>query len=96
MKSQITMKDMAQHFNVSLNTIHKAIYGKPGVSEATRKKNSILCVKKWLQAARHGIHAETEKYENCSMPAQTGSGQQVFLQLYMAGIQNVPGGTERV
>ena len=32
MKSQITMKDMAQHFNVSLNTIHKAIYGKPGVS----------------------------------------------------------------
>ena len=38
MKSQITMKDMAQHFNVSLNTIHKAIYGKPGVSEATRKK----------------------------------------------------------
>ncbi|MEY8351827.1 substrate-binding domain-containing protein [Lachnospiraceae bacterium 54-53] len=38
MKSQITMKDMAQHFGVSLNTIHKAIAGKPGVSEATRKK----------------------------------------------------------
>lgn len=38
MKSQITMKDMAKHFGVSLNTIHKAIAGKPGVSEATRKK----------------------------------------------------------
>ncbi|WP_312426515.1 substrate-binding domain-containing protein [Lacrimispora sp.] len=38
MKSQITMKDMARHFGVSLNTIHKAIAGKPGVSEATRKK----------------------------------------------------------
>lgn len=38
MKSQITMKDMAQHFGVSLNTIHKAIAGKTGVSEATRKK----------------------------------------------------------
>jgi len=32
------MKDMARHFGVSLNTIHKAIAGKPGVSEATRKK----------------------------------------------------------
>lgn len=38
MKSQITMKDMAAHFGVSLNTIHKAIYGKPGISEATREK----------------------------------------------------------
>ncbi len=38
MKSQITMKDMAQHFGMSLNTIHKAITGKPGVSEATRRR----------------------------------------------------------
>lgn len=38
MKSQITMKDIADHFGMSLNTIHKAISGKPGVSDATRKK----------------------------------------------------------
>lgn len=38
MKSQITMKDMASHFGVSLNTIHKAITGKQGVSEATRDR----------------------------------------------------------
>lgn len=38
MKSQITMKDMATHFGVSLNTIHKAIAGKPGVSQATRER----------------------------------------------------------
>lgn len=38
MNSQITMKDIAQHFGMSLSTIHKAITGKPGVSEATRKK----------------------------------------------------------
>lgn len=38
MKSQITMKDMAQHFGMSLNTIHKAITGKPGVSESTRRR----------------------------------------------------------
>lgn len=37
MRSQITMKDMASHFGVSLNTIHKAINGKPGVGEATRR-----------------------------------------------------------
>lgn len=37
MKSQITMKDMAEHFGMSLNTIHKAITGKPGVGEATRR-----------------------------------------------------------
>lgn len=38
MKSQITMKDIADHFGMSLNTIHKAIAGKPGVSDVTRKK----------------------------------------------------------
>lgn len=38
MKSKITMKDLAEHFQVSLNTIHKAITGKPGVSEQTRRK----------------------------------------------------------
>lgn len=38
MNSDITMKDMAQHFGMSLSTIHKAITGKPGVSEATRKR----------------------------------------------------------
>lgn len=38
MKSQITMKDIANHFGVSLNTVHKSISGKPGVSENTRKK----------------------------------------------------------
>lgn len=37
-KSQITMKDLAKHFDVSLSTVHKAIAGKPGVSEATRQK----------------------------------------------------------
>lgn len=38
MKSQITMKDLARHFGVSLSTVHKAISGKPGVSEDTRSK----------------------------------------------------------
>ncbi len=38
MPNNITMKDLAAHFGVSLNTIHKAINGKPGISEATREK----------------------------------------------------------
>lgn len=38
MPDNITMKDLAAHFGVSLNTIHKAINGKPGISETTREK----------------------------------------------------------
>ncbi|MDO4438993.1 MAG: LacI family DNA-binding transcriptional regulator [Eubacteriales bacterium] len=38
MPNNVTMKDLAAHFGVSLNTIHKAINDKPGISEATRKK----------------------------------------------------------
>lgn len=34
----LTMKDLAEHFGVSLNTIHKAINGKAGVSDQTRAK----------------------------------------------------------
>ena len=34
----VTMKDIAEHLGVSINTVHKAVAGKPGVSEATRTK----------------------------------------------------------
>ena len=33
-----TIKDIAEMAGVSLPTVHKAIYGKPGISEATRKR----------------------------------------------------------
>lgn len=45
----LTMKDLAAHFGVSLNTIHKAINGKAGVSDRTREK--ILAY-----AAENGYH----------------------------------------
>lgn len=37
-KSKPTIKDIAELAGVSLPTVHKAIYGKPGISEATRRK----------------------------------------------------------
>lgn len=36
--NKTTIKDIARLAGVSLPTVHKAIYGKPGVSDATRKK----------------------------------------------------------
>lgn len=33
-----TMKDIAVHLGVSINTVHKAVTGKPGVSDAVRAK----------------------------------------------------------
>lgn len=35
---RVTMKDIAQRVGVSINTVHKAIAGKPGVSEVMRAK----------------------------------------------------------
>lgn len=49
----ITMKDIAEHFGVSINTVHKAVAGKPGVSEATRR--SILAY-----AEKHGYRRNME------------------------------------
>ena len=34
----VTMKDIAEHLGVSINTVHKAVAGKPGVSEGTRAR----------------------------------------------------------
>ena len=48
-KSKTTIKDIAEMAGVSLPTVHKAIYGKPGVSEATRKK--ILDITKQMNYA---------------------------------------------
>lgn len=36
-KSTVTMKDIAEHLGVSTNTVHKAVTGKPGVSDALRR-----------------------------------------------------------
>lgn len=36
--SRVTLKDIAKKLNVSLNTVHKALYDKKGVGEETRKK----------------------------------------------------------
>ena len=36
--SRVTMKDIAAKLDVSVNTVHKAVAGKPGVSEALRAK----------------------------------------------------------
>ena len=38
MEKKTTIKDIAELANVSLPTVHKAIYGKAGISEATRQK----------------------------------------------------------
>lgn len=38
MDKRVTLKDISKKLNISLSTVHKAIYGKKGVSEATRKK----------------------------------------------------------
>ncbi|MDD3224544.1 MAG: substrate-binding domain-containing protein [Clostridium sp.] len=35
---RVTLKDISKKLNVSLSTVHKALYGKKGVSENTRKK----------------------------------------------------------
>lgn len=38
MEKKTTIKDIAELANVSLPTVHKAIYGKAGISDATRQK----------------------------------------------------------
>lgn len=38
MKKQVSIKDIAQELHISLSTVHKALTGKPGISEAKRKE----------------------------------------------------------
>ncbi len=47
---RVTIKDIAQEAGVSTGTVHRALYGKKGVSDAMRNKIIDLC-------ARHGYHA---------------------------------------
>ena len=38
MSARVTMKDIAAELGVSINTVHKALTGKAGVSESVRSK----------------------------------------------------------
>ena len=38
MKKQVSIKDIAQELHISLSTVHKALTGKPGISDAKRKE----------------------------------------------------------
>ena len=37
-QKKVTLKESAQRTHVSLGTVHRAIYGKSGISEETRKR----------------------------------------------------------
>lgn len=37
-QKKVTLKEIAQHTGVSLGTVHRAIYGKSGISEETRRR----------------------------------------------------------
>ncbi len=49
-KHRVTIKDIAQEAGVSTGTVHRALYGKKGVSAAVRDRILALC-------ARYGYHA---------------------------------------
>ena len=38
MQKKISVKDIAEEHNISLSTVHKALTGKAGISEARRKE----------------------------------------------------------
>ena len=42
MSARVTMKDIAAELGVSINTVHKALTGKAGVSESVRAKVNAL------------------------------------------------------
>ena len=45
MSARVTMKDIAAELGVSINTVHKALTGKAGVSESVRAKvNAKACL----------------------------------------------------
>ena len=50
MEKRVTIKDIAQEAGVSTGTVHRAIYGKKGVSEAIQKKILDLCVQRGYRA----------------------------------------------
>lgn len=75
-QGRVTMKDIATSLGVSVNTVHKAISGKPGVSEKTRA--TILAF-----AEQHGYRrnesASSLRRKDASvficMPSPAGSGR---------------------
>ena len=53
MKSRVTIKDIAAEAGVSTGTVHRALYGKKGISDTVRHRILDIC-------AAHD-------YQNCSV-----------------------------
>ena len=48
MKRRITLKDIANNFNVSIATVSKALKDSHEISSKTKDKIQHVCAKKWL------------------------------------------------
>ncbi|MBM7551640.1 LacI family DNA-binding transcriptional regulator [Thalassobacillus pellis] len=58
MKKRITMQDIADHLNISKNSVSQAFSGKPGVSEETRKQIYRVADKLGYQYTKKNNHSQ--------------------------------------
>lgn len=84
-----TMRDIAAHLHISINTVHKAIAGKPGVSDSLRARvlayASEIGYRRNTSASnlsRHNLHAVA------MLPSSRGEGR-YFLCLSVERIRKV-------
>lgn len=78
-----TMRDIAAHLHISINTVHKAIAGKPGVSDSLRARvlayASEIGYRRNTSASnlsRHNLHAVA------MLPSSRGEGRYFYAYLW--------------
>lgn len=78
-QGRVTMKDIASHVGVSINTVHKALTGKPGVSDKTR--TSILTYADEMGYRRNesasSLHRKEANIAIC-LPGASGDGRYFY------------------
>ena len=95
-KHRVTIKDIAQEAGVSTGTVHRALYGKKGVSAAVRDRILALC-------ARYGYHANLSASALKHGPVRVAAAfpsmdglNRFFLHQCMAGLSPLPVRAERL
>ncbi len=88
MSARVTMKDIAAELGVSINTVHKALTGKAGVSESVRAKVN-------AKAEAMGYHRNTSasslrrKDINLRLPAPRIARGSVLFPLPVGRLQSL-------
>lgn len=96
MEHRVTIKEIAAEAGVSTGTVHRALYGKKGLSEQTRQQILDLCARRGYRANSAGVRAQAQRAAHRGRVSRPTGRKLLFLRQRVARVSPLHGRAGRL